>query len=194
MADQTLTSAELGDGSVCNRIDAKSGEEQAVADALRHSSIFVAQMRICRERRFPMAGVAHYVPGLLLAYAICALGILSPGPNVLTVMGTSMTEGRRLGRATAWAISSGSFLWALLTWAGLVAVIAAYASVLNAVKLYLLWLAFKAFRSAASANEPIAGTFAAARTKRAFFLRGLTIQMTNPKAAFSWISIMSLGL
>jgi threonine/homoserine/homoserine lactone efflux protein len=145
-----------------------------------------------------MDGAANYVPGLLLAYTICALGILSPGPNVLAVMSTSMVEGRRQGKAIAWGISSGSFLWALMTWAGLVAVITAYASALIAIKLagglYLLWLALKAFRSAAAANEPTARTFAGAKTTRMFFLRGLTIQITNPKAAFTWILIMSLGL
>jgi amino acid exporter len=57
-----------------------------------------------------------------------------------------MGEGRRQGKALAGGISSGSFLWALMTWAGLVAVITAYASVLIAIKitggLFLLWLAF----------------------------------------------------
>ena len=145
-----------------------------------------------------MESVTHYFPGIVLAYSICALGILSPGPNVLAVMGTSMGEGRRQGKALAWGISTGSFLWALGTWIGLVAVIAAYAAVLIAIKiaggLYLLWLAFKAFRSAAQASEPAARTFEGAKNAGAFFLRGLTIQMTNPKAAFSWIAIMSLGL
>ena len=145
-----------------------------------------------------MEGIVHYFPGLLLAYTICTLGILSPGPNVLAVMGTSMAEGRRQGKALAWGIASGSFLWALMTWAGLVALITAYASVLIAIKiaggLYLLWLAFKAFCSAAGAHEPTARTFAGVKDARTFFLRGFTIQMTNPKAAFSWIAIMSLGL
>ena len=145
-----------------------------------------------------METIVHYMPGVLLAYTICALGILSPGPNVLAVMGTSMAEGRQQGKALAWGIASGSFLWALMTWAGLVAVITAYAAVLVAIKIaggvYLLWLAFKAFRSAAQASEPMAQTFEGVKDARACFVRGLTIQITNPKAAFSWIAIMSLGL
>jgi hypothetical protein len=54
-------------------------------------------------------------------------------------------------------ISTGSFLWAVLTAVGLTALIASYASILTAIKiaggLYLLWLAFKAFRSA-TATKP----------------------------------------
>jgi amino acid exporter len=33
-----------------------------------------------------------------------------------------------------------------------------------------------------------------ARSLHTYFLRGLTVQMTNPKAALTWIAIMSLGL
>ncbi len=61
--------------------------------------------------------------------------------------------------------------------------------------LYLLWLAFKAFRSAAS-TKPIGGLARLARAGsfHLYFLRGLAVQMTNPKAALTWIAIMSLGL
>jgi amino acid exporter len=145
-----------------------------------------------------MDSLMYFLPGIMLAYGIVALGILSPGPNVLAVMGTSMGEGRRQGKALAWGISCGSFLWAILTWAGLVTLITAYAALLFAIKiaggLYLLWLALKAFRSAVQMAEPAARTFEGPTTAHAFFVRGLTIQMTNPKAAFSWIATMSLGL
>lgn len=85
-----------------------------------------------------------------------------------------------------------------MTAIGLTALLAAYASVLTAIKivggLYLLWLAFKAFRSAASAKPILDTAGLAAGGLWAFFLRGLMIQMTNPKAALTWIAIMSLGL
>jgi amino acid exporter len=140
----------------------------------------------------------HYVPGILLAYGVAAVNFLSPGPNILAIMATSMSEGRRQGRALAWGVSSGSSLWAALTWGGLMALITAYAAVLVAIKiaggLYLLWLAYNAFRSAAHAEEPNARTFGGDTSSRAFFLRGVTIQITNPKAAMAWIATMSLGL
>ena len=104
-----------------------------------------------------MDTLTHYLPSIMLTYGIAALGILSPGPNVLAVMGTSKGEGRPHGKALALGISAGSFLWAVLTWAGLVTIIAAYAWALVAFKiaggLYLLWLAFKAFRSAMQVVE-----------------------------------------
>ncbi len=146
-----------------------------------------------------MDSLSLYLPGILLAYGAFFIGIASPGPNVLAVIGTSMSLGRKSGIALALGAAGGSFCWALLTVIGLSALIGAYASALLVIKIlggcYLLWLAFKAFRSAAAKHDiqakslaPGTGSFGG------FFLRGLIIQMTNPKAALSWIAIISLGL
>jgi amino acid exporter len=144
-----------------------------------------------------MGEVSIYLPGILLAYSACLLGLASPGPNVLAVLGTAMGEGRRAGIALALGIGAGSVLWALLTAAGLSALLASYAAALTVIKiaggLYLLWLSFKAFRAAASAHA-IATTVDRQKNPRAYVLRGLAIQMTNPKAVLAWIAIMSLGL
>jgi amino acid exporter len=144
-----------------------------------------------------MSELNLYLPGILLAYSACLLGLASPGPNVLAVLGTAMAEGRRAGIALALGIAAGSVLWALMTAAGLSALVASYAAALIVIKifggLYLLWLAFKAFRAAASAHA-IATTVERQRSPRAYVLRGLAIQMTNPKAVLAWIAIMSLGL
>lgn len=146
-----------------------------------------------------MDEILLYLPGILLAYSAFLLAIMSPGPNVLAVMGTSMALGRKAGMALALGVGVGSFLWSALTASGLSTILAAYAQALIVIKigggLYLLWLAFKAFRSAASARDlNVSGAGGESRSLRAFFLRGLTIQMTNPKAVMAWIAIISLGL
>jgi len=100
----------------------------------------------------------EHLPEIGLAFAAFAVGMFSAGPNILSVIGTSMSVNRKAGIALALGISAGSFLWASMTAAGLTALIAAYAWVLTAVKivggLYLLWLAFKAFRSQHLLNRP----------------------------------------
>jgi amino acid exporter len=60
--------------------------------------------------------------------------------------------------------------------------------------IYLLWLACKAFRLAASSTKirPL-GSSLSERPWR-YFMRGLAIQMTNPKAALTWFAITSLGV
>ncbi len=146
-----------------------------------------------------MDSLSLYLPGILLAYSAFLLGIASPGPNILAVIGTSMSAGRKSGSSLALGVASGSFCWAILTVAGLSALLSAYASVLIVIKivggLYLLWLAYKAFRSAASSHDLHATTLGDGnRSRLGYFVKGFTIQMTNPKAALSWIAIISLGL
>ena len=140
-----------------------------------------------------------YLNSILLAYAAFMLGMISPGPNIMAVIGTSMGVGRKQGLALALGVSTGSFCWATMTVVGLSSLLVTYASALFVIKilggLYLLWLAYKAFREAASSHDMSA--IAITNGKRGiggYYMRGLTVQMTNPKAALSWIAIISLGL
>ncbi len=145
-----------------------------------------------------MEQIGEYLPGILLAYGATLLGILSPGPNMLAVMATSMRVGRPAGRALALGIGSGALIWSTLAWAGLATVLTLYASVMIFIKIagggYLLFLAFKAFRSAARTRELAIREEQGPAGSLGFFKRGLAVQMTNPKAVFAWIAIMSLGL
>ena len=72
------------------------------------------------------------------------------------------------------------------------------ASVLVVIKvvgaLYLLWLAFKAFRSALSPGEMAARRLEVTGGNSAYFRRGLIMQITHPKAALTWVAIMSFGV
>jgi amino acid exporter len=146
-----------------------------------------------------MDQISVYLPGILLAYSAFFLAIASPGPNVLAVIGTSMSVGRKSGIALALGVAAGSFCWAMLAAIGLTALLASYAYALTVIKigggLYLLWLAYKAIRSAASPHD-IEATTLSGSTRSAFgyAVRGFTVQVTNPKAALAWIAIISLGL
>jgi len=146
-----------------------------------------------------MSEIAIYLPGILLAYSAFLLSIMSPGPNVLAVIGTAMGVDRKSGVALALGVATGSFCWAVLTAIGLAAVIATVAWALTAIKivggLYLLWLAWKSLRQASSARDIEAVALAGGpRRPLAYATRGVIIQMTNPKAALAWIAIISLGL
>ncbi|CTQ51558.1 Threonine efflux protein [Roseibium album] len=146
-----------------------------------------------------MEQVSEYLPGILLAYSAFLLGIASPGPNILAVIGTSMSVGRPSGVALALGVATGSLTWALLTVLGLSALLAAYSSALIVIKiaggLYLIWLAYKSFKSASSNKDIEARELAGGRRSPVgYAMRGYLIQMTNPKAALTWIAIISLGL
>ena len=99
----------------------------------------------------------EYLPGIGLSYAAFLLAIASPGPNILAVMGTSMSVGRKAGMALAIGVAMGSLSWGLLTVLGLTALLSSYAFMLIGLKiiggLYLLWLAFGAFKSSVSSPD-----------------------------------------
>lgn len=136
--------------------------------------------------------------GLLLAWSAYGLGILSPGPNVLAVMGTSMEDGRRAGLTLAAGMVGGTLVWGTMTLLGLTALLAVYASALTVIKFagaaYLLYLAWKSFRAAMNATPDQVARGLAPGHARHLFGSGLAIQLSNPKAALTWIAIMSLAL
>ena len=88
-----------------------------------------------------------YLTGILLAYGVFMIGMFTPGPNILAVIGTSMSVGRSEGKALALGVATGTFCWSMLTALGLTALVSAYASIMIVLKVvsagYLLWLAFK---------------------------------------------------
>ena len=135
------------------------------------------------------------ISNLAFALGILAIGFISIGPNILAIIGTSMERGRKDGVRLALGVGIGSGLWATITVAGLTTLVTTYAGFITILKLfgaaYLLWLAFKSFRSAATAGENAKPMAASAKN---LFLQGILIQMTNPKAALQWIAIVSLGL
>lgn len=135
------------------------------------------------------------ISSLLLALGIFAVGFISIGPNILAIIGTSMERGRESGVRLALGVGTGTAVWATATVAGLTALITAYAGLVTLLKIfgaaYLGWLAFKAFRSAATPDHMQKPT--SARGKN-LYLQGIAIQLTNPKAALQWIAIVGIGL
>jgi len=139
--------------------------------------------------------MSEHLASLGLALGIFSVGFLVIGPNILAVVGTSMARGRRDGAVLALGIGLGSGIWASLTVLGLATLMTAYAGAVTALKFagagYLLWMAYKAFRSAATSDADLRPKGEAGGN---MFLRGLIIQMTNPKAALQWIAIVAIGI
>ena len=143
--------------------------------------------------------IHEYLPYLAVAWTAYFIAVASPGPAVIALINTSMTKGRKAGIAFATGIMTGSLVWSVLSAIGLAAVIAAYAELLIVIKiaggLYLLYLAWKAFKNAAASTED-SGNAAVlkAETLGRLYLNGFLLHVTNPKAIFVWISMVSLAL
>lgn len=141
--------------------------------------------------------MSQYLPDLLIAWGLMSMGFISPGPNIMAVIGTSMAKGRQEGLALAAGIGCGTGLWAILTVVGFSSLVSQFAYLMLAFKIlgsaYLLYLAWGAFRSSMRRYEPEPSAMYLPSGWR-YWRRGLTVQMTNPKAAFYWIAIAAIGV
>ena len=158
--------------------------------------VSVSSSTISKEKN--MSEVTEYLPSILISLSATLLALMSPGPNVLAVIGTSMSEGRRHGAALGAGVAFGSFLWALIAVLGLTALLTAYAGVLIAIKIvggcYLLWLGYKSFKSALTPRTIETSAKSSNKSLSDYFIRGLTIQMSNPKAALAMTAIVTIGI
>ncbi|WP_149535638.1 LysE family translocator [Siccirubricoccus phaeus] len=126
---------------------------------------------------------------LLFAAAYLAVVIL-PGPAVTALVARVLARG--LGGAPAFiaGCATGSLLWFAVAAAGLAALAASFAPLFQAVRYagaaYLLYLAWKLWRSAA---QPMAGEAPPDGAAR-LFLTGLSINLGNPKAVVFFLALL----
>lgn len=140
------------------------------------------------------------VSQIALVYGTYLIATASPGPSNMAIMGTAMRDGRRPALALAAGVVTGSFFWAILAATGVSAVLTAYAQALVILKIaggiYLLYLAFRAGRSA---MKPVSDAVKRSAERgtlryRSLYRQGVLMHIGNPKAIMSWIAIISLGV
>ncbi|MBZ6387472.1 LysE family translocator [Pantoea piersonii] len=136
---------------------------------------------------------------LILIYTTYFVATASPGPSNMAIMGTAMKKGRGAALALAGGVISGSMMWALLAACGVLTVLATFAQLLIVLKigggLYLLWLAFKAGKSAlARSDSSMVTTSDKSVAYGKLFRQGILMHIGNPKAILTWVAIMSVAL
>ena len=119
---------------------------------------------------------------------------VAPGPATLGCASVAMSQGRRTGLGFGFGLGLALFFWGVLAAIGLGAILAASAQVMLVLKLlggcYLLWLAWKAGRSAVVGDI----SHAAEVTSGRWVWRGALLNLSNPKAVFAWLATLSLGV
>ncbi|UXU89821.1 LysE family translocator [Burkholderia sp. S-53] len=122
---------------------------------------------------------------LALFSGACLALTATPGPDMLLIASRSVSQGRRAGFATLAGIQAGTYCHALAAALGLsqlfLAVPIAYDAVRFAGAAYLLYFAWKTFRSDATALSPVASQHR--HTTATIFRQGLTTNLLNPKMA-----------
>ena len=134
---------------------------------------------------------------LIVVYIAYMIAAGSPGPSNMAIMNVAMSQGRRPALALAAGVITMSTCWGLIAVTGISTLLVRYAHALLFLKiaggLYLLWLAWKAARSAVR-DAPASEVIRPAAELGALYRRGILMHLGNPKAVLAWVAIMSLGL
>jgi threonine/homoserine/homoserine lactone efflux protein len=128
----------------------------------------------------------------IAAFALLSLIItVTPGPDSLLVLRSSLRAGRRAGIRVAAGATSGSLFWGLCSAAGLTAIMAASAQAFRAVQLAgAAYLVFQGIRGWRAARSPAGGHERPDRGPDPGFRTGLLSNVLNPKVGLFFLTIM----
>jgi len=127
----------------------------------------------------------------LAVFAAASLALIAvPGPSVLYIVGTSISQGRRAGIASMLGVQAGALIHVAAAAVGVSAVLASSAELFNAVKFagaaYLVWLGVQRIRHA---GEPDAAE-RPPRSHAHLFRQGVVVNLLNPKVAMFFLAFL----
>jgi threonine/homoserine/homoserine lactone efflux protein len=122
------------------------------------------------------------------AFAVLSLILtVTPGPDSLLVLRSSLQAGRRSGLRVAGGATTGSLAWGICSAAGLTAILAASAQLYRALQLagacYLLYLGVRGLRATAGHESAGPGHHPGFRT-------GLLSNLLNPKVGLFFLTVL----
>ena len=131
-------------------------------------------------------------PGVIVPFLVAvALIELTPGPNMGWLALVSLARGRLAGFAAVAGVTVGLAVWMLAAAFGLTEVLLIWPLLFQLIRwagvIFLLWLAWEAWRGV---RDPAAADGDDARTLRGLFLRGMTGNLLNPKAAVFYVALL----
>ncbi|MBV6656308.1 MAG: LysE family translocator [Devosiaceae bacterium] len=137
-----------------------------------------------------------YLPALFLAWSIQWMGVISPGPSVMLILGVATQHGRSASVVTAFGIACGSVILASATVMGITALLSDWAHAMTVLRwvgaAYLFWLAYKSLKTAWR-NPPLPAPSGAVQRPVRTALTGFILQVSNPKAIGFWLAIAAVG-
>ena len=135
---------------------------------------------------------------VLLTIGLFGLTFLSPGPNLLIVVQSSLSSGRSAGIAAGFGVAAGDAIYAALGLFGMAALIAQSGDLFAAVKiaggLYLLWLAWRAMKGGLPVVVDGARESSSRTAPAGLFARGLVTDLANPQTVLFFASIFAVTL
>ena len=119
---------------------------------------------------------------------------ITPGPDMLYIIGRSTTQNWRAGAAAALGISAGCMVHIAAAALGISAVLAASAAAFTVLKIagatYLVYVGISLILSSRSASETASAVVPAPATLRAVFVQGFFTNVLNPKVALFFLAFL----
>lgn len=144
------------------------------------------------DSRICVMDATPYMPALIAFFAAAA----SPGPATLAVSTAAMSRGARPATMLGLGLAVGLAFWGVVAAAGLGALLMQSTTALTLLRwfggAYLLWLAWQSARSVIASSEGVEAVDTTSDSR--LVLRGLVLNLSNPKAVLAWISVLALGV
>ena len=119
---------------------------------------------------------------------------VTPGPDMLYIIGRSTAQGLRAGIVAALGVGAGIFVHIGATALGLSAILAASAGAFTLIKLmgaaYLVYVGFSLLRSSSTPFDSAAATRLAPASLRSVFMQGFLTNVLNPKVALFFLAFL----
>lgn len=130
-----------------------------------------------------------------LAFFIVAV---SPGPATLSNATLAMSRGRKTSLIYSAGLSSGLVFWGVIAASGMGAILQSSIYLLMTLKifggLYLLRLAYLSAKTAMNPEENKLAMSDKSISGKSLFMRGLLLNMSNPKTVVAWVAALSVGM
>jgi threonine/homoserine/homoserine lactone efflux protein len=130
----------------------------------------------------------------LLFVGIAALLTITPGADMAMVSRSVLIGGRREGFATTLGILAGCLVWAIVSAAGVAAVLAASRTAYDALRLvgaaYLIWLGVQSLLAARRGDYRVAPEERTGARRSSAFRQGLLTNLFNPKIAIFYSTFL----
>lgn len=137
-------------------------------------------------------------------YALFSVGLaffivaVTPGPANLSNATLAMSKGRQVSLVYGAGLSCGLIFWGVIAASGLGAILQTSVYLLSVLKvaggLYLLWLAFNTAKAALAPNQYDAKPVTEETSKKSWFIRGMLLNLSNPKTVIAWMAALSVGM
>ncbi|MBJ7538544.1 LysE family translocator [Marinomonas transparens] len=132
---------------------------------------------------------------IALAFFVIAA---SPGPANIANATIAMSQGRKVSLIYGAGLSVGLIFWGIVAASGLGVVLQNSVYLLMVLKvfggLYLIWLAFLSAKDAMHPTKTNLQINTAPKSYLNWFMKGVVLNISNPKSVIAWMAALSVGL